>query len=719
MLCARGVQNNRSIADLVRLIRPETTLLRNLSMHISTVSGCFDRRRVDELLLQRPSPFSEQERLAVSHLVDATRHVPIRTRHVPFKAARYETVVTGLTLPVEHERVLEAGFFSALNTVKRPMTHVLSKVINIRCQARKFATVTLKLIKSDKEMASQLRHLLVCSLLGNYPHCRSSLVGVARLHTYSTWLDQNGRAELLFARLIQQCSLLVVNALRDFLIHAIDAEDALRNRLVHLMHLERFTTIVNDHMDRVRTYFDSMLRVHTSALSVYFSSDNEFAANTVYFDINRLLNGSHANILKISYRRPNLDIHQFLMGMRKRYPLVPLVSSELMLSVDIHDMEALVPGTQIDEDNTEEAGIDEPSNYLTAVQIECLKETLLRIDPLHTGSLLRLTEWLHFFGVPTPVIEYIQTHIGHYHYSSISTEQLKLKFGQLQRNHPHAYNLLQVASEFIKEFQKRHITLDAPVHLMINQLEAARERVGVNAQPSSILKSALQFVYCDVCKMVYSLLRDWKSVYKTSYKLGLRDAVVDYIADEIYCRRDKTNARGTCQGQPLRKLNLLGKVLMFQGKLIMLCPQIGCCAPMVIDSTLCEFTERGIACKDCTEQLQIRPTQVEELEQCYPCVDWKNESKPHRQCAVCQKKMEKHEEFALYPFDIVLCTLHSTSRMQRYVSQLMVSRAVANSKQLAQEMVEFCGRKRTFHDRHARQFTHTEERTTKKQKVFV
>lgn len=702
MLCARGIHNNQAQRDLVRLIRPERALL--LSRHLSRKIGVFDRQRIDHILQNNPL-YSGEERLTACHVFDSIQHVPLCKRYVPWTEARYSQVVTGLTLPIEHDRVLEAGFFSALNTVKRPMTHVLSKVINIRCQARKFSTVTVKLIRADREMSSQLRHLLLCSLLGNFPHCSSTLSGVARSAVYSAFLADNARADALFEKLIQNCSLFVINALRDFLIYVIEDESALRQRLLHLMHLERFTTIVNEHMDRVRLYFDRMLRIRTSALTICLNSDNEFASRTVYFDLNKLMSGSHASILKISYRRPNLDIHQFLMGMRKRYPLVPVAA--------VHDTEHTEHAEHTEDEEEDDADVDpdeasevldDPSRYASPNQFKALQDVLVRIDPLQTGALTRVTEFLAYFGVPPAVVEHIQTHIQHYHYSSISTEQLKLKFGSLQQQHPHAYNLLQIASELIKQFNKHHITLDLPAHLMLNQMQAARERVGLRTNPRLILRSALQFVYCDVCRMVYSLLRDWKSVYKTSYKLGLRDAVVSYIDDSVYCKRTKVNRRGECQAQPLRQINILGKVLMFQGKLIMLCPQQACCAPMVVDSTLCEFTERGIACKDCTEKMQAAPGPLKQLEKRFPCVDWADESKPHRQCAVCNKKMEKHDDFHLYPLDTVLCSTHSTIRMQRHIERLMQSQPVKTVEKMKQCMLEFCGRKRAFCDKHARHF---------------
>lgn len=165
-MCARGRQNNQAFKAQVALIEPDADLLRNLTTH----SHYIDRRTLDYKIQQT------QDRMQYCHIYDSFRHVPMHVRFVKKSHRRMDQVVTSLTLPVEHERVLEAGFFSALNTVKLPMTHIISKVINIRCQARKFSTVTLKLInnKNNPEMPSQMRYLLLCSLLGNYAHCSNT-----------------------------------------------------------------------------------------------------------------------------------------------------------------------------------------------------------------------------------------------------------------------------------------------------------------------------------------------------------------------------------------------------------------------------------------------------------------------------------------------------------------------------------------------------------------
>jgi hypothetical protein len=166
----------------------------------------------------------------------------------------------------------------------------------------------------------------------------------------------------------------------------------------------------------------------------------------------------------------------------------------------------------------------------------------------------------------------------------MTTEELKKAFQQLQLYQPHAYNLLQIASEIIREIFKHDTIYQLPYHTTLYQLETCQSRMPALKQSNSILHNSVHFVFCRICDTVYSLLRDWHTVYIRSYKYGLRDVKVDYCKDILYCRRNKNNHKGKCSAQPLSQISLLGKMLISNGKMITLCPQLRCGQPMVIDT---------------------------------------------------------------------------------------------------------------------------------------
>lgn len=263
-------------------------------------------------------------------LYDSIRRISNDIRFVPYTLCKFDYVITQMTLTTPQKRIFEAGFFAPLSTIHRPITHILSKVINIRCQARKFWTVTMKYVHRNTIEAANLnknlRQLFVCSLLGNYDHIKPSnrLQLNARSHAYKLYHGRH--AKLWFEQMIKDCPLLVINALRDFVIFCIHANPSLHKRLKVLMHLDRLIAIVDENMFKIRNYFSQMLVLPTSALSITidFGTIQVHEFKTIAHDINKLMSGSHASVLRISYRRPNLHMYQFLLSIRKKRSLIPL-----------------------------------------------------------------------------------------------------------------------------------------------------------------------------------------------------------------------------------------------------------------------------------------------------------------------------------------------------------------------------------------------------------
>ena len=58
--------------------------------------------------------------------------------------------------------------------VLKRMCHLFSKVLNIRCQGRKFPIVALRYMKQFNSTYRTILDLFCMSLLGNYPHIPAS-----------------------------------------------------------------------------------------------------------------------------------------------------------------------------------------------------------------------------------------------------------------------------------------------------------------------------------------------------------------------------------------------------------------------------------------------------------------------------------------------------------------------------------------------------------------
>lgn len=433
--------------------------------------------------------------------------------------------------------------------------------------------------------------MFVCSLLGNYTHIPASsrLHAVQRCKLYNTMHSDSFHD--WFQHLVQYCGLLVINTLRDFVIFSIESDPALLKHLQKLMNLHSFKQIVIDSMQKIRSYFNQMLSIPTSSLSLSLihGMNDSFSCGTVFNDINKLLNGSHTSILKISYRRPNLHMYQFLLSMRKRCPLIECRDAENAADdndkcIPLDIVTLIRPNKKRKRESMHTDSIQNIFVYVTEHQHRALKELIVRLKPFEIGIISRLLPYFSYFGIEQRTIEFIQIHINHFHDISMTTEELKKAFHQLQQYQPHAYNLLQIASEIIREIYKHDILYQLPYHTTKYQLETCQSRIPVLEQSNSLLHNSVHFVFCHVCDTIYSLLRDWHTVYIRSYKYGLRDVKVDYSNDILYCRRNKTNHKGKCSAQPLSQISLLGKMLISNGKMITLCPQLKCGQPMVIDT---------------------------------------------------------------------------------------------------------------------------------------
>lgn len=144
-MSTRSVDNANILNDQIKLITPSLTLLRNQITHLNIID--WDNNTIDRLCLEQNlnnGHLSPSISLQLAHMVDSMHHLPRHYQTINIDHCNYRSVVTSLTLSVDYKRVLDAGFFAPLSTIRKPMTHILSKVINIRCQARKFSTVVMK-----------------------------------------------------------------------------------------------------------------------------------------------------------------------------------------------------------------------------------------------------------------------------------------------------------------------------------------------------------------------------------------------------------------------------------------------------------------------------------------------------------------------------------------------------------------------------------------------
>ncbi len=181
----------------------------------------------------------------------------------------------------------------------------------------------------------------------------------------------------------------------------------------------------------------------------------------------------------------------------------------------------------------------------------------------------------------------------------------------------------------------------------------------------SVLSHLFNFLYCDVCWTVYSLLADSKSVYKQDYSYGTRDAVADFQTGELYCQRGRHTHRGSCHKQPLKKVLLLGNVLQVNGSMVALCGQASCGRVFVINAD-CVTNARGRCCCYCSQKNTPSSASFNEL-----LVYYTQHSRDIRKCTVCSTPLQKTSEIYTYPFRSYVCRKHHSNALAQHVKELV------------------------------------------------
>lgn len=589
-----------------------------------------------------------------AQLLDSTREFDEFQRLAPANECHFEWLCNELTLSINplHIQALDLSFFNSLAQADVPLHYLLSKVINQKCQGRKFSVVALRSIADDNRVAKQLQEMLLCSLLGNYsvsdpgsrpgPAVRNQLFGLLR-DPQCKWLSM----------LLKQTKLpsVVIYALREQVVFAVEEHPAVKAQIESLVQFNTFKQIVRSAMSVLRDYISRMLRTAGSALhdATYADKPNPRWSQEIAFLVQPFDNA----ILKITYRRPKQCFHQFL------------------LSVSNSSTE------EEDEDDGLHEIPDVP-RLVTVEEIAALRALAERLSTWRYGILNEVVRWLELFRVAPGIVELIVRLMHHHQTGDTSLERLKWYLVQLQALDPRAFQLLHIAGEMIQDAQRVKLIGRLSSAYITNQIDACQARFGMKNKSADgkgagpVLDHLLHFVYCDVCFGVYSLLAALKSIYKQDYAFGLRDAVVDYQTREIYCQRNRHNYRGSCHKQPLKRVLLLGNMLSVNKHVVMMCPQEKCGRPMVV-SRNCAITARGRACVYCTQKDRALTVTMRNI------LNYYTKSERIRRCAVCQVPLLKTADVFLYPYRIFVCRKHHSNALANHIKALVEAQTDSSS----------------------------------------
>ncbi|MDO9176515.1 MAG: hypothetical protein Q7V62_17040 [Actinomycetota bacterium] len=453
---------------------------------------------------------------ADARVLDATRN--------PLQPPDWSACVNSYTLADELRRaVCAASFFGDIADVRDPLTSLFSKALNSRCQARKYGTVAEKalletereservqavlakwraqaqetpprhrhqakdekLVADSRARRTRRRHfraMVLCSLLGNYPHCRTRMACPrARKALYARLGGANAEhsvADLAwFQQLLHQAPRLVVWCVRDFIVHTLRGDLALREQVSSLMHLAHFEELTQQAMTTARAYLETRITrawhpasavprpPHLCRCHRAKDAECEYAgAAWLTRDMSALMQPYHDRMLAVQYRKPHVDVATWLVGaeVRKAAPLVPLYSlSERPMLHDAfmariaradHVMGPRELAIEWEQMQRREAvaAEDVVANayaYLSPAQFGALR---MCVDAVPSIDEVVRSGFVHL-GCTQDAVDFVLRLLEHHRAASMPKQARARLLLHLHARSPHTYNLLQMTAELVRE----------------------------------------------------------------------------------------------------------------------------------------------------------------------------------------------------------------------------------------------------------------------------
>lgn len=526
------------------------------------------------------------------------------------------------------------------------------------------------------------KEMILCALLGNFAHSNpSTRPSSVYIRSFLRKLFTENLYDRWVVRLLQRCPLALVYCVRTTMVSVLEHNPALLRHVYSVMNFPKFREVTETAMDILRVrmaeyILNPMSSLHDSlrtlpstpcsAVHLYFcghktcsipgvcsrrktvgnytvSDDLQreidsgwvWTEHPLHTELNMELQPFEDVMKRFSYRRPP-HVAKLLRPMRSEFKLVPYQRVVGSLQEEDEDEEE---GEEEEEETKEERSIDrylfptsKSSPYLPDSHLLAARAVVAHCGPVgHGNPFPRVLDFLPCFGVSEECTAELQELFRTYEHHLQPGQQIQRRLWALRNTQPHAYNLIHVFSELLEQAQRRMRMVELPLHILQAQIDALQRSCEIS-DPTTLLNSSIAFVFCHVCLRIYSHIRDVNSVFSNTYNVGLLDPSVSYVTKKAYCKNHRTNHRGTCGEEELIRIPILGRVLFFGRKIVMICPQKNCGALFALDpkeESYVYSNERGPACPTCsksrgiqsaeTRNKALRALYVEKELRCYYC----------------------------------------------------------------------------------------------------
>lgn len=417
-------------------------------------------------------------------------------------------------VPDIHYKITRCSLWASLRAKKDKWIHVLSKILPQPCQTRRFQELCNAWFVKDPVFRQDILQWVWCALLGNYHHTRPSERGLPRVRFQLQALIR-GESKDYWLKFLQACPGLVIFALREYLWFVVEDDPALLAHLQSLFDWKRFTGVVDQAMSYMRAIIAEELLTHDSAYeTLRITEDSPWIQK-----ISRIYKLAHIRILTISYQRPSRPFIDDFIGIARTHLELKKQPENVFLNHALREIEP--------------------------IHIKVLQELVRRADPIATSFMIDILPFFEHMGCSSSGIKAITRLKSAFDFHQ-GKKAIRAAVQELLQQEPYAFAILDAYCRIRRNFQWLYVR-DLPHTYRAFQLQALQERYSTNEIP----EDDLYLYYCEGCRTVYSLVRSfcnepcvkhryyWCGVCHLSkqYTFGLDVPLVDYINDELHCRR--------------------------------------------------------------------------------------------------------------------------------------------------------------------------------------
>lgn len=631
--------------------------------------------------------------------------------------ARLADVHCPVNMPEMHPMFLRVLVSANVPVIGVPMAHIFRKMFPKGSAARTAHTVLKPYIVKSALLASTINKMMVCSLVGNYPHSCNRLNLESRVKVYEWFSAKPTSVFGIYVsthKLLAKFPRLYTHVIRDHMVHLLEDDPIAFKHFNAKYDFVSFKSITQSAIEWIRRYIETNPVVPGAKLNTEWGSH---------------LDRMHHRMLRCQTKSKQISFFQFLGEIRGQ---APIRLERIHRQIDDSDIKVKIEeqpkhGFDDTDDNEDSEAKQEEQEEKEAEEEEALLETMAS-DKMSVAAMIRLMSLneesidskrakktkvkfkenrrgvvLTKHGLPLATSAQVyecmrrlaeigdsDTVLGRF------LDSLAVLLGADRKGVTEMKKLWQIYKEdrtpdsSIRErvyhfsnvfpftwalicaaWAARQFTTNIKLYkldysTMRNQLNALCKRF--NCAMKDIPPAAFKMSICMGCQQPKIYTKDWnRATNKETYSFGQKEASIDLYTGKSYCRANKSFMHFRCGVQEIMHVDIIGHALVLKGRVYTHCPQPNGGHIAVLNPAHCKANEFTLSCYACT--LDHEHDSLTRTINQHPYGPLST-----NKCMVCDKKVVKLVNKHVYAKSTVLCQkCHSDALLHFLTRNLPVS----------------------------------------------